>query len=263
MPGADVLFAPDYTSVSFDFEDFVREELGLGLHGPDQICQAYLRGNCHKGSKCEFKHTNSAREKAVVCKHWLRGLCKKGDQCEFLHEFNMRKMPECWFYSRYGECSNEDCMYLHIDPESKIKECAWYARGFCKHGPNCRHKHVRKVVCQLYLTGFCPKGLNCPNGHPKYELPVTRGDYDGASELDNHKSNENNAEENQRPQNHHGHRPLSEVTCFKCGQKGHFANRCPNGGGGGGGKQILIEKRLRKRFAATSFKKRNNFEMSF
>ncbi|CAG8466063.1 3937_t:CDS:10 [Ambispora gerdemannii] len=171
MPGADVLFAPDYTSVSFDFEDFVREELGLGLHGPDQICQAYLRGNCHKGSKCEFKHTNSAREKAVVCKHWLRGLCKKGDQCEFLHEFNMRKMPECWFYSRYGECSNEDCMYLHIDPESKIKECAWYARGFCKHGPNCRHKHVRKVVCQLYLTGFCPKGLNCPNGHPKYELP--------------------------------------------------------------------------------------------
>lgn len=84
--------------------------------------------------KCEFKHTTNFREKAVVCKHWLRGLCKKGDQCEFLHEFNMRKMPECWFYSRYGECSNEDCMYLHIDPESKIKECAWYARGFCKHG---------------------------------------------------------------------------------------------------------------------------------
>nr|CAG8438060.1 4030_t:CDS:2 [Entrophospora candida]CAG8487050.1 6683_t:CDS:2 [Entrophospora candida] len=88
-------------------------------------------------------------------------------------------MPECWFYSRYGECSNEDCMYLHIDPETKIKECAWYARGFCKHGPHCRHKHVRKVVCQLYLSGFCPKGSECPNGHPKYELPSSQREHDG------------------------------------------------------------------------------------
>ncbi|CAG8465779.1 11529_t:CDS:2 [Paraglomus brasilianum] len=91
-------------------------------------------------------------------------------------------MPECWFYSRYGECSNEDCMYLHIDPESKIKECAWYARGFCKHGPNCRHKHVRKVLCQAYLSGFCPKGPECPNGHPKYELPSVQRDFDGTED---------------------------------------------------------------------------------
>jgi len=38
-----------------------------------------------------------------VCKHWLRGLCKKGDQCEFLHEYDMTKMPECYFYSKFGE----------------------------------------------------------------------------------------------------------------------------------------------------------------
>lgn len=24
-------------------------------------------------------------------------------------------------------------------------------------------------------------------------------------------------------------RPLEEVTCFKCGQQGHYANKCPNG----------------------------------
>ena len=40
----------------------------------------------------------------VPClKHWLRGLCKKGDQCEFLHEYDMSKMPECYFYSRFSE----------------------------------------------------------------------------------------------------------------------------------------------------------------
>ena len=37
-----------------------------------------------------------------MCKHWLRGLCKKGDQCEFLHEYDMSKMPECYFYARFG-----------------------------------------------------------------------------------------------------------------------------------------------------------------
>ena len=39
----------------------------------------------------------------IVCKHWLRGLCKKGDQCEFLHEYDMSKMPECYFYTRFSE----------------------------------------------------------------------------------------------------------------------------------------------------------------
>ena len=46
----------------------------------------------------------------VPClKHWLRGLCKKGDQCEFLHEYDMSKMPECYFYSRFSEWSLSGC----------------------------------------------------------------------------------------------------------------------------------------------------------
>lgn len=112
------------------------------------------------GAMCPFRHISG--EKTVVCKHWLRGLCKKGDQCEFLHEYDMTKMPECYFYSKFGllflyipfksdfictveillmfcvcvagECSNKECPFLHIDPESKIKDCPWYDRGFCKHG---------------------------------------------------------------------------------------------------------------------------------
>lgn len=55
---------------------------------------------CLTGGMCPFRHISG--EKTVVCKHWLRGLCKKGDQCEFLHEYDMTKMPECYFYSKFG-----------------------------------------------------------------------------------------------------------------------------------------------------------------
>nr|KAF6354623.1 cleavage and polyadenylation specific factor 4 [Myotis myotis] len=73
----------------------------------------------------------------------------------------MTKMPECYFYSKFGECSNKECPFLHIDPESKIKDCPWYDRGFCKHGPLCRHRHTRRVTCVNYLVGFCPEGPSC------------------------------------------------------------------------------------------------------
>ncbi|KAF9420707.1 hypothetical protein BGZ94_009045, partial [Podila epigama] len=210
----------DFGDYHFDFEEFVRNEVGLDItttgrkngDAGDNICRFFLKGHCSKGTSCQFRHTRTDPSKAVVCKHWLRGLCKKGDNCEFLHEYNLRKMPECWFYSKYGECNNgAECIYLHIDPESKIKDCPWYARGFCKHGPNCRHKHTRKVICQNYVTGFCPQGPNCPNGHPKYELPPPNWDDSLTSRIVLDKI----TREEPRPEGETGYRNVEDVTCFK------------------------------------------------
>lgn len=83
----------------------------------------------------------------------------------------MTKMPECYFYSRFNTCHKKECTFLHIDPESKIKDCPWYERGFCRHGPGCRHRHVRRVLCKNYLAGFCPDGKTCKHMHPRFELP--------------------------------------------------------------------------------------------
>lgn len=50
-------------------------------------------------------------------------------------------------------------------------DCPWYDRGFCRHGPNCKNRHTRKVLCQNYLCGFCPEGPRCTLSHPTFELP--------------------------------------------------------------------------------------------
>ncbi|WAQ95712.1 CPSF4-like protein [Mya arenaria] len=98
-------------NITFDIEIALNNQLGaqpLPFPGMDT---------------CPFRHVKG--EKTVVCKHWLRGLCKKGDDCEFLHEFDMTKMPECFFFSKYGQCNNKECPFLHIDPAQKMKDCAW------------------------------------------------------------------------------------------------------------------------------------------
>ena len=118
----------------------------------DQICRLALTATgCPLGPLlCPLRHTSPSpqnfqppkqlpthprdRERlATVCKHWLRGLCKKGDACEFLHEYNLRRMPECWWFAKYGYCSaGDECLYAH--PKERKVECPDYNRGFCKLG---------------------------------------------------------------------------------------------------------------------------------
>ncbi|NWY17928.1 CPSF4 factor, partial [Aphelocoma coerulescens] len=99
--------------------------------------------------------------KPAVCKHWLRGLCKKGDGCDFLHDYDAARMPECYFYSKFGECTSKDCPFLHAGATASTVGCPWYDRGFCRHGPLCKYKHTRRVMCANYLVGFCPEGPKC------------------------------------------------------------------------------------------------------
>lgn len=190
----------------------------------------------------------------------------------------MTKMPECYFYSRFNACHNKECPFLHIDPESKIKDCPWYDRGFCRHGPHCRHRHVRRVLCTNYIAGFCPEGPDCKYMHPRFELPAPPdqnlkdqkkppviichfcGEHghkaihcnkinpenkeacqNDEANREQHSNNTNENSELQQPQQHHQQQPsslfsnrmvpkkLEDVTCYKCGTKGHYANRCPKG----------------------------------
>lgn len=112
------------------------------------LCEFFISGTCSRGGHCPFRHVRG--ERTIVCKHWLRHLCKKGDDCEFLHEYDMSKMPICYFYQKFGECNNKDCQYLHVEADSlKVRDCAWYDRGFCKHG-NFQHERNCKILTKFY-----------------------------------------------------------------------------------------------------------------
>ncbi|KAK6457121.1 mRNA 3'-end-processing protein YTH1 [Scheffersomyces xylosifermentans] len=170
---------PDTKKKPFKFESFLRKEYNFGLDPDRPVCQFYIpqkgASSCPNGNNCPNKHVSQMYNNKIVCKHWLRGLCKKNDHCEFLHEYNLRKMPECLFFSKNGFCTQTpECLYLHIDPQSKIPECPNYEKGFCPDGPNCTKRHVRKILCPLYLTGFCPKGSECEFTHPKFDTVLGR-----------------------------------------------------------------------------------------
>lgn len=116
------------------------------------VCLRHIEGYCPLTNFCPLRHL--VGDKAVVCKHWLRGLCKKvgyehllkltlssnslllnhhnitiygnfllhdmrspffqGDACEFLHEYDLTKMPECFFFSKYQACSNRECPFRYF-----------------------------------------------------------------------------------------------------------------------------------------------------
>lgn len=218
--------------ISFEIELQIENQIGLQpLPFPlmdksgAAVCEFYAKKKCERGDACPLRHTVS--DQTVVCKHWLRGLCKKGDKCEFLHQYDMSKMPECFFFSKFNACTNKECTFLHIDPATKKKDCPWYDRGFCRHGPNCRHKHTKRVMCMNYLAGFCPLGPDCRHVHPKHPTDHHKQTQEEVShQIPTIQTNQIQPQIQNIPTIHQQRKPFGMVVCYKCGVVGHYANRC-------------------------------------
>ncbi|WFD17960.1 RNA-binding component of cleavage and polyadenylation factor [Malassezia caprae] len=265
----------DWAHNEFDFEPYVKRELQIRLESDDEVCPRFERyRRCELGGRCPLRHcvTPSPHVPALlgregsrrtVCKHWLRSLCKKGDLCDYLHEYDLRRMPECRFYSTFGYChSGDECLHVHIEPEVKRRRCERYDRGFCEMGPACPKKHVRRMACPYYLAGFCPLGPECNLGHIKALIPTPESRaatpllthrplsmteaFGGAPGIQEVPTDPRTgraivpakdwaaAAELRKACVAASHDPqaqrreIMDVQCYKCGEFNHFANACPH-----------------------------------
>jgi cleavage and polyadenylation specificity factor subunit 4 len=247
----DPALSPSYHSLSLtSFLDstLYRKRQLYEANGGSFICKFFVKGNCARGTDCPYRHSRG--DKPYVCKHWLRGLCKKGgDLCENLHIYELEKMAYCQFMIDFGVCTNVDCLFNHQKPEVEEIDCIWYARGFCRHGPLCKNRHIRKELCPDYLCGFCELGNKCEKGHPKWLLPEDKetiapqfnesGELIPGSDkprertlrslvgmnLPNMNLNNNNGNiihEKPKPKS------IQDMQCNICKQFGHLAGECPN-----------------------------------
>lgn len=139
---------------------FFKECWFVILESGSAICTYFLLGTCSKGMSCPFRHVRG--ERLVVCKHWLRGLCKKGDNCEFLHEYDMTKMPECYFYSRFGKISYMmlcDLVACLVSTDTIIHRHGWVLSQFglelksnifnCLTFYGCKVKEILKICIDM------------------------------------------------------------------------------------------------------------------
>ncbi|CAG8631682.1 20969_t:CDS:2 [Cetraspora pellucida] len=223
--GSRAIFNQDTSGYKFDFEDFIKNELGLRLNKnskhrnpSEEVCQDFLRGICKRGTSCRYLHSI---KKSIVCKHWLRGLCMLEDQCEYLHEYNLQKLPKCVNYVVFGVCLSPNCVFAHGDYNIEI--CQDFERGLCIKGPKCKKKHVKKAACASFIAGNCPKGVACSEFHPKLELPEEQIVF----EIPEQKFGATYAQgQRWSSRSYQFRRHNFDIICFRCGKKGHKAYNC-------------------------------------
>ena len=140
--------------------------------------------------------------------------------------------------------------------------------GSVQRDRNVKKKHVRRPACPLYIAGFCPRGPECRLGHIKATFPSATsrsnspvqthrpltaeeafggrdrggdrgemnnnrsrgggGRYDGGESYGAGRQQQQRSVVDSEADGGGRKKDLSQVTCFKCGDRGHFANACPN-----------------------------------
>jgi len=178
-------------------------------------CPWYNRGFCRHGPTCRHRHV-----RRVLCLNYLTGFCPAGPDCKDAHpRFEIPAPPDhdptraksvvitCHFCGGVGHKMSH-CSQM--TPEQKER-----------HMASMRSIHEVKVYNGYAQGGhnFVRRGGGGGGGGPYNGRSYTTAGGGGGS----------SAEGGGKPEGGVKLRNLEDVMCYKCGDKGHYANRCTKG----------------------------------
>lgn len=184
-------------------------------------CSWYERGFCRHGGNCRKKHTRQ-----FPCYRYLCGFCPEGPNCKWVHmKFDI---PETKNMQNTQESFKSD------HPNSQQSNPAHNT----SNGPPMQ-TGIKHVICnycrepghKIYTCTKIPAEKrdetiqNYVQNSKRYQANKTQMDTSGSNAGGDGSQQQNNIS---NPEQRY-HKPLNQVTCFKCLQTGHFANKCPNG----------------------------------
>lgn len=150
--------------------------------------------------------------------NYLAGFCPNGWNCKHMHprfelppsadlskETFPKKIPTCHFCGEFGH---------------KASACKKNPEGNSEQIPTKPASNAR------YQNYSGPNNSGQPSNQHKdtQENVITDGGNDESSDNLNTNTSTNNG-----PPYPKVSKPLDEITCYKCGNKGHYANKCPKG----------------------------------
>ncbi|ORX39683.1 hypothetical protein BD324DRAFT_614589 [Kockovaella imperatae] len=215
-------------------------------------CRHWLRGMCKLAGDCPFLHDFNLR-RYPECHLWTTyGRCAIGSECLYYHRSDEDWRGSCPDYER-GFCPRgPGCPMNH----TRKTLCPAYLAGFCPDGPKCKagHPSPSRPPPSAYIKPSKP----IPDHNLQVPIPAGYGrslkSFDPSNVIQdrtaalggalsawregggmlavNARRNDQQDEKPRRSERNDSSRPrkwvqdLSTVLCFRCGEKGHFADQC-------------------------------------
>jgi len=216
-------------------------------------CPWFARGFCKHGAQCKRRHAVK-----VICINYMIGFCPDGPDCDYEHPkfelpmMDMSYVVRCHYCQELGHKSDVCPSNPHAKnrPDYKPEDSDRHShrtgmpisKSFQENQPKMEHSGQDDNEHKIYTIPTTADEQPVEVAHANPEKRVRYNDYDGDQNQNHNRGfNSNPNGKFRRPYEKRLEdgtvvRDLSHIVCFKCLEKGHYANSCtiPKGQAGPG-----------------------------